>query len=436
MNNNEKSVPSSFNNIGLNEEIIKAISENGYNDPFPIQKIAIPIILSGQDFVGQAHTGSGKTAAFSLPILTKLMQKPYDRTIKALILVPTRELANQVAAEIDKFAKHTKIRTVPIYGGQSIGIQFSKLRKGVQILVATPGRLIDHIKRKTIALESIEHLVLDEADRMLDMGFIDDIEFVLSKINTNKRQTCLFSATLPSEILSLTKKYMRTDAKIVRLNESEISLSTIEQSYLIIKEKEKFKHLCNFISNNKTEEANAKHKIIVFAATKQRTKILTEALQKDKYSAIAIHGDLSQRERDSAIFKFKKGFADILVSTDIVSRGIDVPTVGHVINYDIPDDPTIYFHRIGRTARAGASGKAFSLVSSDRMDMFGRILKQTKHKIRKLNDEMGIAIPFDSIQQQTPRYRTNRVRSWGYSNSGGYRRDRNTYDTRQYNGKY
>jgi ATP-dependent RNA helicase DeaD len=414
INDNKINVISTFQTLGISEEVVKALEENGLKSPFPIQEAAIPVILNGQDFIGQAHTGSGKTAAYALPILTKINSKRYNNSPQALILVPTRELAMQVTAEINKFAKNTRIKTVSIYGGQSIGIQFDRLRRGVQILVATPGRLIDHLKRQSIELENVDHVVLDEADRMLDMGFIEDIETILSHINNDERQTCLFSATMPSEILDLAQKYMK-NAKMVRLNEKELSLDTIDQSYLIINEKEKFKHLCNFISNSRTEATNTKQKIIVFAATKQRTQVLADALRKDEYSAIAIHGDLSQRERDNAIFRFRKGLANILVSTDIVSRGIDVPAVGHVINYDIPDDPMVYFHRIGRTARAGASGNAVSLVSHDRIDIFGRILKRTKQTIRKLNEEMGIAVPTTLYRQYTPRP-YNRYRS---SNDGG-----------------
>src|ERR671939_846561 len=234
-----------FQELGLSVEIIRALKENGFEEPFPIQEAAIPLVLRGVDIIGQAHTGTGKTAAFALPILNKIKIRR-NGPIQALILVPTRELALQVTNEINKFAKYTGIRTVDIYGGQSIGLQYDQLRKGVQIVVATPGRLIDHIKRGSIQLDTVKFVVLDEADRMLDMGFIEDIKFILFYIREG-RQTCLFSATMLPQILKLAQEYMH-DTKEIRLNE-ELSLDTIEQTYLVVYEKEKFKHLCNIIKN-------------------------------------------------------------------------------------------------------------------------------------------------------------------------------------------
>ena len=290
-------------------------------------------------------------------------------------------------------------------------------------MVATPGRLIDHIKHGSVRLENVKFVVLDEADRMLDMGFIDDIKFILFYVEKEgERQTCLFSATMPSEILRLAQEYMK-DAKEIRLNEEELSLNTIDQSYLVVPEKEKFKHLCHFIKNRDKKQT------IVFAATKQRTQRLVDDLLREGFKANTIHGDLSQKQRNNSINRFKKGVDDILVATDIAARGIDVPAVGYVINYDIPEDPLIYFHRIGRTARAGGTGKAISLVSQDRLDNFGRILRRTEQSIRKLNDEMGIAIPVvrqhlgrSGPYQQRHGYSGNNTRySKGESTRGGYR---------------
>jgi ATP-dependent RNA helicase DeaD len=411
---NEKlELTTTFQELGISAEILKALKENKFDTPFPIQEVAIPLILKGIDVIGQAHTGTGKTAAFSLPILGKIKR---NGPIQVLILVPTRELAVQVTSEISKFVRYTGIRSVSIYGGQSIDLQRDLLRRGAQIVVATPGRLIDHLKRGSIQLNDIRFVVLDEADRMLDMGFIEDIKFILFYVNED-RQTCLFSATMPPEILRLAQDYMKQPEEI-RLNE-DLSLDTIDQSYLIVREREKFKHLCNFIKNRDKKQT------IVFAATKQRAQRLANELKQEGFRAITIHGDLSQKQRDIAMYRFKKGNEDILVATDIAARGIDVPAVGHVINYDIPEDPLIYFHRIGRTARAGATGKAISLVSQDRIDNFGRILRETDLPVHKLNEEMGIEVPVFNQQQQQGRYHRRSYASkggmYGYNRGHGYR---------------
>src|SRR5690606_23380769 len=252
-----------FEELGLSAQLTRALSENGFDAPFPIQEAAIPLVLEGKDVVGQAHTGTGKTAAFGLPILQKIKA---DGPVQALILAPTRELSVQVTTEINRFAKYTGVKTVAIYGGQSMNVQLDKLQRRVQIVVATPGRLIDHIKQGSIILDDVKFVVLDEADRMLDMGFIDDIKFILCYVNED-RQTCLFSATMPPEILRLAEEYMRADEiEHVKLNEEEVTLETIDQSYLVVEEREKFRHLVNFIKQNN----GAKSQTIVFAATKQR----------------------------------------------------------------------------------------------------------------------------------------------------------------------
>ena len=416
-----------FQELGLGAEITKALKENGYEVPFPIQEAAIPLVLKGLDVIGQAHTGTGKTAAFGLPILTKVKR---NGPIQVLILVPTRELAVQITNEINRFAKYTGIRTLAIYGGQSIGLQYDQLRKGIQIVVATPGRLIDHIKRGSIQLDTVKFVVLDEADRMLDMGFIEDIKFILFYIRED-RQTCLFSATMPPQILKLAQEYMH-DTKEIRLNE-ELSLDTIEQTYLVVYEKEKFKHLCNIIKNR------GKKQTIIFAATKHRAQRLADDLRREGFKAITIHGDLSQKQRDNAMYRFKKATEDVLVATDIAARGIDVPAVGHVINYDLPEDPLIYFHRIGRTARAGSTGKAISLVSQDRINDFERILSKTEHPIRKLNEEMGIVVPtlqyrsYHKYQQRHRYWHNTSYRSSGTSRYGGGRNMYSYGRQRRYN---
>jgi ATP-dependent RNA helicase DeaD len=399
-----------FEQLGLSKEIIKALRENGFESPFPIQQEAIPPILKGLDIIGQAHTGTGKTAAFSLPMLKKVKPKG---PIQSLILVPTRELAVQVTYEINRLGKYTGIRTASIYGGQSIGIQFDQLRRGAQIIVATPGRLIDFIKRDSINLDNVNFVVLDEADRMLDMGFIDDIKFILVSIEIENRQTCLFSATMPPTVLRLAREYMKKDVKEIRLNTEELSLDTIRQSYLIIPEKEKFKHLCNFIRNQNKEQT------IVFAATKQRTGRLAEELKHVGFKVTTIHGNLSQKERNISMNRFRNGRENVLVATDIAARGIDIPSVSHIINYDVPIEPMMYFHRIGRTARAGATGNAVSLVTPERLENFVKILRNTNQPIHKLNDEMGISVPVISERQHRLRIKTIPFRKVEhYRNSG------------------
>jgi ATP-dependent RNA helicase DeaD len=405
-----------FEDLGVSKNITRALEEIGFGAPFPIQEAAIPLILKGTDIIGQAHTGTGKTAAYSLPILTKIIR---NGPIQALILVPTRELAIQVRNEINRFARYTAIRTIAIYGGQSIGIQFKELKKGVQIVVATPGRLIDLIKRDAINLNKVNFVVLDEADRMLDMGFIDDIKFILVYIQEDNRQVCLFSATMPSPIMKLAKEYMK-DTQQIRLNEQEVSLGSIDQSYLVISERDKLNQLHKILdSHHDTNE-----QIIIFVSTKDRTRRLVENLKDKGLGIVTIHGDLSQRERDFAMNRFRRRLDNIMVATDIAARGIDVPTVGMVINYDIPNDPMIYFHRIGRTARAGATGKAVSLVTPEWIDDFGRILRSTNQPIRKLNQELGVPIP--EIKRQPNQNRTN----YRENRYGGERRYKRPGDRR------
>ena len=414
-----------FEQLGLSKEIIKALRENGFESPFPIQQEAIPPILKGLDIIGQAHTGTGKTAAFSLPMLKKVKPKG---PIQSLILVPTRELAVQVTYEINRLGKYTGIRTASIYGGQSIGIQYDQLRRGAQIIVATPGRLIDFIKRDSICLDNVNFVVLDEADRMLDMGFIDEIKFILFSIEIENRQTCLFSATMPPTVLRLAREYMKKDAKEIRLNKEELSLDTIRQSYLIIPEKEKFKHLCNFIRNQNKEQT------IVFAATKQRTGRLAEELKHVGFKVTTIHGNLSQKERNISMNRFRNGRENVLVATDIAARGIDIPSVSHIINYDVPIEPMMYFHRIGRTARAGATGNAVSLVTPERLENFVKILRNTNQPIHKLNDDMGISVPVISERQHRHRIKTRPFRKVEHYRNSGRSKSSDKYHQNQAHG--
>ena len=372
-----------FDELGLNKELLLALKENGYTTPFPIQEKAIPIILQGNDVIGQAHTGTGKTAAYSLPILMKMK---YTRNSQALVLVPTRELAIQVAGEMNKLAKYTETKVAAIYGGQNMRNQIIRLERGIHIIVATPGRLIDHIGQKTIYLNSIDFVVLDEADRMLDMGFIEDINYILSKLK-HKKQLCLFSATIFPEIIEISKKYMKNPIHVT-VNQNDITLKTIEQMYLIINEKEKYNHLCDLIKQSNNNQ------IVIFTSTKQKAEQLAMNLRKKELLKVtALHGDLSQRQRNYAMHKFRNEQEQILVATDIAARGIDIPSIKYVINYDIPRDPLTYFHRIGRTARANSDGKAISLVAIEKISDFEKILERTKYNVRQLNEEIGIPIP-------------------------------------------
>ena len=372
-----------FDELGLNKELLLALKENGYTTPFPIQEKAIPIILQGNDVIGQAHTGTGKTAAYSLPILMKMKN---TRDAQALVLVPTRELAIQVAGEMNKLAKYTETKVAAIYGGQNMRNQIIRLERGVHIIVATPGRLIDHIGQKTVYLNSIDFVVLDEADRMLDMGFIEDINYILSKLK-HKKQLCLFSATIFPEIIDISKKYMKNPIHVT-VNQNDITLKTIEQMYLIINEKEKYNHLCDLIKQSNNNQ------IVIFTSTKQKAEQLAMNLRKKELLKVtALHGDLSQRQRNYAMHKFRNEQEQILVATDIAARGIDIPSIKYVINYDIPRDPLTYFHRIGRTARANSDGKAISLVAIEKISDFEKILERTKYNVRQLNEEIGIPIP-------------------------------------------
>ena len=401
-----------FQDLGLNDDILKGIKEQGFEEAFAIQEAVIPVLLSGRDVVGQAHTGSGKTAAFALSMLQGIQPK---KGIQGLVMAPTRELAMQITDEVKKFGKHTGIRIATIYGGQGMGIQLDALHRGVEIVVATPGRLIDHLKRGSIELRDIRYIVLDEADTMLDMGFIDDIQFILD-LAPEDRVMSLFSATMPTEILRLSEDYLKNPKQFL-LDADDLSGEGIEQSFLVIKDRDKFKYLLDFIKPTKGQ-------CIVFCSTKYRTRDVAKYLHQEKYDAVAIEGDMSQHRREQSMAKFRNGKADILVATDIASRGIDVPRVELVVNYDVPNQEMAYFHRIGRTARAGAKGKAITFVSYSSVGDWNLIKRQIKVPIRDLNQEMGIQISIpDPLKRQTPSRRYGGQSRSNYSRggrSGGY----------------
>ena len=381
-----------FSEMGLKKGILDSLTEAGFTDTFPIQETAMPHILNGEDLIGQAHTGSGKTFAFSLPIIHKI--DPSVKGVTALILVPTRELALQVTEEIKRAAKYTGIKAIEIYGGVSINRQFDLLKWGQQIVVATPGRLIDLMNRRAVSLNNVKFLVLDEADRMLDMGFIDDIEFIIHHIPKN-RQTLLFSATMPKEIVRLSERYMKNPVKIL-LDEDDLSAKFIDQAYLVVDERRKLDHLSEILKT-------IKGKVLIFCSMKYKTRRLDRDLHMRGFRTTSIHGDLSQNQREYAMQRFRDGKTQILVATDVAARGIDIPNIEQVINYDVPMDPLMYFHRIGRTARAGESGKALTLVSQHQYDDFQNILKHTKVFIQQLNEKMGIKVEHQQTQHSSDR---------------------------------
>ena len=407
---------SKFEQLGIKGEILRALNDMQFENPFPIQEAAIPTLLSGRDVVGQAHTGSGKTAAFAVSMLQGI--KP-DKTIQGLVLAPTRELALQITDEMRKLAKYIGIKIATIYGGQGMNIQTTALEKGVDVVVATPGRLIDHLKRGTIELNDIKHVVLDEADTMLDMGFIDDIQFILDLVPEEKGMS-LFSATMPVEILRLSEEYLR-NPKHFLLDADDLSGEGIDQSFLILRDREKEKYLMEFLNSTTGQK-------IIFCSTKYRTRSVVRMLHRAKKEAVAIEGDMSQHRREISMGKFRRGKAEILVATDVAARGIDVPQVQMVINYDVPNQELMYFHRIGRTARAGAKGRAITFVSYSSVPDWNIIKRQIKVDLRDLNEELNIEynIP-DPLKRQVgikpyPRGRSGRFnRRRGGGRPGGER---------------
>lgn len=363
-----------FRDFEIKEEILKAIEELGYEKPSPIQSRAIKPMLEGGDIIGQAQTGTGKTAAFSIPILNNV--DPKDRNLQAVILCPTRELAIQVSEEIRKLAKYMHgVRTLPIYGGQPIDRQIKALKGGVQIVIGTPGRVIDHMNRRTLKLSNVSMAVLDEADEMLDMGFRDDIETILEGMNED-RQTALFSATMPKSILEITKKYQK-DPIHIKVVRKELTVSNIKQYYMEVRPYDKLEALSRIL-----DVYNPKLSV-VFTNTKKGADELVSELQARGYLADSLHGDMKQVQRDIVMSKFRSTTIDILVATDVAARGIDVDDVECVINYELPQDEEYYVHRIGRTGRAGREGIAFSFVFGKDMRRLRDIERYTKSKIEK-----------------------------------------------------
>lgn len=379
-----------FYEFGLHHHITRALTEMGFEEATPIQNETIPIALAGRDLIGQAQTGTGKTAAFGVALVEKVDVE--NEAIQGLVLTPTRELAIQVAEELNKIGHIKGVHSLPIYGGQDIGRQIKALKRRPQIIVATPGRFMDHMRRRTIRLAAINMVVLDEADEMLNMGFVEDIEKILGEL-PEERQTLLFSATMPKQIQSLAERFL-TNPEMVKVKASEVTVPNIDQQYIELPEKQKFETLCRLLDIHAPELA------IVFGRTKRRVDELAEALSKRGYDAEGIHGDLNQAKRDSVIRKFKAKTIEVLVATDVAARGLDISGVTHVYNFDIPQDPESYVHRVGRTGRAGKTGLAVTFVTPREISHLRTIENVTKRKIdRKPIPTFAEAI--ESKQQAT-----------------------------------
>lgn len=346
-----------FEGLNIDPRIMRAIEEMGFVEPTPVQLAAIPLMMKGRDVIAQAQTGTGKTAAFAIPILQKTQ---HGKKPSALVLVPTRELAIQVAEETRRIAAYTDVKTLAVYGGQAISVQFEALKRGVDFIAGTPGRVIDHIKRRTLDLSGVRFLVLDEADRMLDMGFIEDIEYIMKQLPRD-RGTYLFSATIPEPVRRLGTDHMK-DPEMIIISEEELVLPSTKQTYFNVGRRNKIWALCRVLDREKP-------KTIVFCSTKRMVDILEQRLKSYGYPAEALHGDLSQAQRERVLTDFRKGNVKILIATDVAARGLDIEDVTLVINYDIPESPEWYVHRIGRTGRAGKEGKAITFVSSDEMHL-------------------------------------------------------------------
>lgn len=373
-----------FDELELNPSILRAVEEMGFEEMSPIQAKAIPIMLEGRDIVGQAQTGTGKTAAFGIPLLMRV--NPKDKSLQAIVLCPTRELAIQVAEEIRKLGTFMHgIKVLPVYGGQEISKQIRSLKSGVQIIIGTPGRVMDHMRRKTVKFDNISMVVLDEADEMLNMGFREDIETILSQV-PQERQTVLFSATMPQPILEIARTYQK-DAEMIRVVKKELTVPKIEQFYYEVTQKNKEEVLSRLIDMYNPKLS------LVFCNTKKQVDELTEALQGRGYFAEGLHGDLKQQQRDRVMHGFRSGKTEILVATDVAARGIDVDNVEAVFNYDVPQDDEYYVHRIGRTGRAGREGRAFTLI-------IGREIIKLKDIMRYCNTKIKIQ-PIPSVNDVT-----------------------------------
>ncbi|MCJ0895148.1 DEAD/DEAH box helicase [Rhodococcus sp. ARC_M5] len=398
-----------FADLGIDERVLKALHDVGYESPSPIQAATIPPLMAGNDVVGLAQTGTGKTAAFAVPILSRLDVS--RRTPQALVLAPTRELALQVAEAFGKYATHIPgLHILPIYGGQAYGIQLSGLRKGAQIIVGTPGRVIDHLEKGTLDLSGLEYLVLDEADEMLKMGFQEDVERILSDTPEYK-QVALFSATMPAAIRKISKQYLHDPVEITVKTKTSTA-PNITQRYVQVAHQRKLEALTRIFE---VEEFEA---MIMFVRTKQATEELAEKLRARGFSAAAINGDIVQAQRERTIGQLKNGQIDILVATDVAARGLDVDRISHVINYDIPHDTESYVHRIGRTGRAGRAGQALLFVAPRERHLLKAIERATRQPIT----EMQLPSVDDVNAQRVTKFKDSITESLGNENLALFRR--------------
>jgi len=370
-----------FSSLVQSPDVKRAIADLEWEEPTPVQEKVIPLAMQGFDVMAQAQTGTGKTGAFAIPIVSKLQR---NKRIQCLVLAPTRELAVQVAEDFADIAKYSNLKMVAIYGGQSINVQVDKLRKGVEIVVGTPGRLMDLMRRGELSFDEVQYVILDEADRMLDMGFIDDIEWILQRV-PKRRQTMLFSATLPVAIRELAQRYMHQPREVI-ISQDTLTVEATEQSYINVGRKNKLWALCRILDMEKPALA------LVFCSTKRMVDMLSHKLRAYGYSADAIHGDLSQAIREKVMAKFKAGKLRILIATDVAARGLDIEGITHVINYDIPENPGDYVHRIGRTARAGHTGKAITFVT-----------REEQHLVKAIENFGRTRIEMDEVPESTGR---------------------------------
>jgi ATP-dependent RNA helicase DeaD len=366
--------PQAFRELPISGEILKSLNEIGFDTLFPIQAQAIMPLLENKDVIGQAQTGTGKTAAFGVPMIQRL--DPNIKGVQGLILAPTRELAVQVADNLSKFGKYAKVRVLPVYGGESINKQIHALQGNIHIVVGTPGRVIDLMKRNILNLSSVRVVVLDEADRMLDMGFLEDVEYILYR-TPRDRQTSLFSATIDGQVMRICEKYMKNPEQIL-VSKDEIAVTHMKQYYTVINQHGKFDALCNILRQDDVEKA------IIFCRTRRDTSRVSDQMHKKGFRVQALHAGFTQAQRDRAINEFKTGRLSLLVATDVAARGLDIQGITHIINYDVPNDPPVYFHRIGRTARKGTEGTAITLVSYGEMSNFNNIRALTKTRIEEL----------------------------------------------------